>query len=56
LKPELTEAHLNLGIALSNEHLNRQALDQFDEVLRRDSQNQIALTYAKILRAAPRNQ
>jgi len=54
LKPDLIEAHLNLGIALSNEHLNQQALDQFDEVLRRDATNQIALTYAKILRANPR--
>jgi tetratricopeptide (TPR) repeat protein len=53
LKPGLIEARLNLGIALSNEHLNQQALDQFDEVLRRDSNNQIALTYAKILRANP---
>jgi tetratricopeptide (TPR) repeat protein len=53
LKPELIEARLNLGIALSNEHLNQQALDQFNEVLRRDSKNQIALTYAKILRARP---
>ena len=53
LKPELIEAHLNLGIALSNEHLNQQALDQFDEVLRRDSKNQVALTYARILRANP---
>jgi tetratricopeptide (TPR) repeat protein len=60
LKPELMEAHLNLGIALSNQHLNQQALDQFNEVLRRDAKNQIALTYAKILRgnppAAPQNQ
>jgi cytochrome c-type biogenesis protein CcmH/NrfG len=45
---------LNLGIALSNQHLNQQALDQFNEVLRRDSKNQTALTYAKILRASPR--
>jgi tetratricopeptide (TPR) repeat protein len=53
LKPDLIEARLNLGIALSNQHLNQQALDQFDAVLRRDAKNQIALTYAKILRAAP---
>ena len=53
LKPDLIEARLNLGIALANEHFNQQALDQFDEVLRRDSKNQIALTYAKILRANP---
>ena len=51
LKPDLLEAHLNLGIALSNEHLNQQALDQFDEVLRHDATNQIALSYAKALRA-----
>ncbi|MGO8698019.1 MAG: tetratricopeptide repeat protein [Limisphaerales bacterium] len=50
LKPELIEARLNLGIALSNQHLNQQALEQFDEVLRRDANNRIALTYAKILR------
>ncbi len=59
LKPGLIEARLNLGIALSNQHLNQEALDQFNEVLRRDSQNKIALTYAKILRgphAAPQNQ
>jgi tetratricopeptide (TPR) repeat protein len=54
LKPGLIEARLNLGIALSNQHLNQQALDQFNEVLRRDSKNQTALTYAKILRASPR--
>ncbi len=54
LKPELIEAHLNLGIALSNEHRNQQALDQFDEVLRRDPKNQLALSYARILRANPR--
>jgi tetratricopeptide (TPR) repeat protein len=53
LKPEFIEARLNLGIALSNQHLNQQALDQFEEVLRRDSKNQIALAYAKILRAPP---
>jgi hypothetical protein len=28
-------------------------LDQFDEVLRRDVSNKIALTYVKILRAHP---
>ena len=53
LKPDLIEARLNLGIALSNQHLNQQALDQFDEVLRRDSKNKVALTYVKILRAPP---
>jgi tetratricopeptide (TPR) repeat protein len=53
LKPELIEARLNLGIALSNQHLNQQALDQFNEVLRRDSNNKVALTYAKILRGSP---
>jgi tetratricopeptide (TPR) repeat protein len=53
LKPGLIEARVNLGIALSNQHLNQQALDQFEEVLRRDSKNQVALTYAKILRASP---
>jgi tetratricopeptide (TPR) repeat protein len=53
LKPELIEARLNLGIALANEHHNQQALDQFKEALRRDPTNQIALTYAKILRANP---
>jgi cytochrome c-type biogenesis protein CcmH/NrfG len=51
LKPELVQARLNLGIALSNQHLNQQALDQFEEVLRRDPKNQIALTHAQILRA-----
>jgi tetratricopeptide (TPR) repeat protein len=53
LKPASIEAHLNLGIALSNQHLNQQALDQFNEVLRLDSKNQVALTYAKVLRASP---
>jgi tetratricopeptide (TPR) repeat protein len=60
LKPASIEARLNLGIALFHEHLNEQALDQFDEVLRRDSNNQVALRYARNLRAAspapPRNQ
>ena len=50
LKPGLIEARLNLGIALSNQHLNQQALDQFKEVLRRDSKNKTALARAKILR------
>jgi tetratricopeptide (TPR) repeat protein len=53
LKPELIEARLNLGIALAHQHLNQNALDQFEEVLHRDSKNQIALAYAKILRANP---
>jgi tetratricopeptide (TPR) repeat protein len=53
LKPDLIEARLNLGIALSNQHLNRQALAQFDEVLRRDAKNKVALTYVNILRAHP---
>jgi tetratricopeptide (TPR) repeat protein len=60
LKPASIEARLNLGIALFNQRLNQQALDQFDEVLRRDSQNPVALKYAKTLRAsspaAPRDQ
>ncbi|MGP8200543.1 MAG: tetratricopeptide repeat protein [Limisphaerales bacterium] len=60
LKPDLIEARLNLGIALAHQHLNQKALDQFEEVLRRDSKNQIALAYAKALRAnsssAPQNQ
>jgi tetratricopeptide (TPR) repeat protein len=59
LKPASIDAHLNLGIALFQQHLNEQALDQFNEVLRRDSKNQAALNYAKILRAsspaAPQN-
>jgi len=55
-KPELIEAHLNLGIALSNLHRNQQALDQFNEVLRRDAKNQTALAYAKVLRANPPTQ
>jgi tetratricopeptide (TPR) repeat protein len=53
LKPDLIEARLNLGIALTHQHLNQKALDQFEEVLRRDSRNQIALSYAKNLRARP---
>jgi tetratricopeptide (TPR) repeat protein len=53
LKPELIEARVNLGIALANQHLNQRALDQFEEVLRRDSKNQTALAYAKALRANP---
>jgi tetratricopeptide (TPR) repeat protein len=56
LKPDLIEARVNLGIALANQYLNHQALDQFEEVLRRDPGNKVALTYAKILRAPPRNQ
>jgi tetratricopeptide (TPR) repeat protein len=53
LKPQLIEARLNLGMALANQHLNQQALDQFEEVLQHDSKNQIALAYVKALRANP---
>jgi cytochrome c-type biogenesis protein CcmH/NrfG len=53
LKPDLIEARVNLGIALANQHLNQQALDQFEEVLRRDSTNKVATMYAKALRAKP---
>jgi len=49
LKPDLIEARVNLGIALANQHRNQQALDQFDEILRRDPSNRIALTYSRIL-------
>jgi tetratricopeptide (TPR) repeat protein len=60
LKPASIDAHLNLGIALFHQHLNQQALDQFNEVLRHDSKNKVALNYAKILSAsspdAPQNQ
>jgi len=60
LKPASIEARLNLGIALFHQHLNEQALDQFDEVLRRDYKNQVALNYVRILRGsapgAPQNQ
>lgn len=49
LKPDLLEARLNLGIALANQHLNQEALEQFDEVLRRDPANHIAATYSKLL-------
>jgi tetratricopeptide (TPR) repeat protein len=55
LKPDLIEARVNLGIALANEHRNQEALDQFEEVLRRDANNKVALTYAKILRAPGQN-
>ena len=51
LKPEFIEARLNLGIALANQHLDPQALDQFEEVLRRDPKNQTALARVKMLRA-----
>lgn len=53
LKPDLIEARLNLGIALANQHLNPQALEQFDEVLRRDPGNKVALAYVNMLRARP---
>jgi tetratricopeptide (TPR) repeat protein len=60
LKPTSIAAHLNLGIALFHQHLNEQALDQFDEVLRRDSKNQVALNYTRLLlgsaHGAPQNQ
>ena len=53
LKPDLIEARVNLGIALANQHFNQQALDQFEEVLRRDSTNRVATMYANALRAKP---
>jgi tetratricopeptide (TPR) repeat protein len=51
LKPEFIEARLNLGIALSGQHLDQRALEQFEEVLRRDPKNQIAQARAKLLHA-----
>jgi len=50
LKSDLLEARLNLGIALSKQHLDQKALEQFEEVLRRDPKNQVALSRVKMLR------
>ena len=51
LKPELIEARLNLGIAFSNQGIKQQALEQLDEVLRRDPHNRIAIAELEKLNA-----
>jgi hypothetical protein len=38
-------------MALANQHLDHEALAQFEEVLRRAPYNQVALAHAKVLRA-----
>jgi predicted Zn-dependent protease len=43
LKPDMLQARLNLGIALLKQGRQAEAIDQFNEVLRRDPGNQVAL-------------
>jgi len=52
LKPDLLEARSNLGIALVKQRREAEALDQFQEVLRREPTNAIALKYVQAIRAA----
>ena len=51
LMPELLEARLNLGIALVSLGQRDEALVQFDEVLRRNPTNALALRYTQTLRS-----
>jgi tetratricopeptide (TPR) repeat protein len=51
LMPDLLEARLNLGIALVKLGQRDEALAQFDEVLRRNPTNAVALRYNQSLRA-----
>jgi len=49
IKPEMLEAHLNLGIALKNQQRTTEALVQFQEVLKREPANALALKYVREL-------
>jgi hypothetical protein len=48
--PELLEARLNLGIALSKANRNGEALEEFEQVLQRNPANALALEYIQTLR------
>src|SRR6185503_1602540 len=50
LAPGLLEARLNLGVALMNLNQDAPALEQFEEVLRRNPTNAVALKHVQTLR------